>query len=208
MYTKMGELFHKLMSCFVKNSALLDEKGCIKDAYELGRLDVSKHLKSIHQLEIGTKGKYLFANAEATKNLDHMKMQFRSCLLQITTYLQSHLPHKSIFLKDLVSLQPDERQHSTSAPAIRRVAIKTANVLRNTNLTQSTPEYYADEIMAQYKIYQSETLYVPETDSDDPLKIEDYWNFVGKIKNAEGKLKFDELVELVKICLCVSFNSS
>lgn len=204
MYTKMGELFHKLMSCFVKKSALLGENGRIKDASELGRLDVSQHLKGIHQMELGTKAKYLIANLEATKNIDHLKLQFRSCLLQITTYLQSHLPHKSIFLRDLVCIQPDERKSSTSAPAIRRVAIKIAKVLHNTKLTQLTPEYYADEVMAEYKVYQSETFCVPETEPDKAVRIEDYWSFVGKIRNAEGNLKFDKLVKLVRISLSVS----
>lgn len=94
MYTKMGELFHKLMSSFVQKRILLDEKGQIKDARELSKLDVSKHLMSIHQIELGTKAKYLIANLEAKVNVDHLKLQFRACLLQITTYLQSHLPHQ------------------------------------------------------------------------------------------------------------------
>lgn len=125
----------------------------------------------------------------------------------------NNVPTKSpassaIFIKDLVCIQPDERKRSSSAPAIRRVAVKIAQVLRNTNSTQSTPEYYADEVMANYKVYESETFYVPETDSEIPLRIEDYWSSVGKIKNAEGNLKFNTLAKLVRICISVSHGNA
>lgn len=159
-------------------------------------------------MELGTKAKYLIANLEAKKNLDNLKLQFRACLLYITKYLQDHLPHQSIFLKDLVCIQPDERNSSASASSIRRIGVKIAKVLKSTNLTQLTPEYCADEVVAEYKAYQSETFHVPETDPENPLRIEDYWSFIGKIKNSEGNLKFKTLVKLVRICLSVSHGNS
>lgn len=52
MYTNMGTLMYKLMCCFVKNSVLLDSKGIRTETCELGNLEISKHLKSIHAVEI------------------------------------------------------------------------------------------------------------------------------------------------------------
>lgn len=138
-------------------------------------------------------------------------MQLRSCFVQVTSNLQSHLPHQSIFLRDLVCLQPEQRQNTKSAPAIRRVAIQIANVLRNTKLTSETPERYADQIMTEYKVYQSESFYVPEANStaeDGALSIEDYWCFVDKIRDAEGKFRFKNLVDLVKVCLSISHGNA
>lgn len=208
MYTKIGELFHKLMSCFVKPSILLNERGAIKDAHELGQLDVTKYYRNIHDIELGTKAKYLIGILEPSKNVDHLKCQFRSCFTEITTYLQSHLPHKSIFLKDLTCLQPDKRKSSSSAPAIRRVAIKIANVLHNTKLTQLTPECFADEVMSEYRIYQSETFYVPDSEPDEPLRIDDYWMYVEKVKSVEGTTKFQNLVNLARVCLSISHGNA
>lgn len=208
MYTKMGELFYKLMSCFVKRSRLLDDKGRKLEARELGKLDVTKHLKDIHSVELGTKVKYLVANIEQKINLDQHKLQLRACFIGVTVYLQKHLPHDSIFLKDLTSLQPDNRKRSSSAPAIRRVALKIANVLSNTRLTPLTPERYADEVMSQFNIYQSDTFEMPNTDPDKPLSIEDYWNFIGKLPDSEGKLKYKELLKLVRTCLSISHGNA
>lgn len=132
------------MSCFVKKSVLLDSKATRKEACELVKIDVAQNLKTMHDVEFGTKTKYLIANLETKMNLDHLKLQLRSCFVQVTTYLQSHLPHQSIFFKDLVFIQPDQRQNSKSPSAIRRIVIKIGNVLKNTKFTALTPGFYAD----------------------------------------------------------------
>lgn len=207
MYTNMGELLYKLMSCFVKKSVLLQSNGTRKEACDLGGLDVLPHLMSVHSVEYGTKAKYLIANLEASTNLDRLKLELRSCLVKITSYLQNHLPHQSTFLKDLSCLQPDQRKLSRSPPAIRRVALKIGKVLKNTKFTSLTPEAFADDVMIEYKLYQSESLYEPEPD-DPPQSIEDYWYFIGKIKNADGNLKFAKLDSLVKACLSISHGNA
>lgn len=52
------------------------------------------------------------------------------------------------------------------------------------------------------------TFHVPDLDPDQPVRIEDYWSFVGKIKNVEGHQKFKILVKLVQICLSVSHGNA
>lgn len=95
LYTIIGTLFYKLMTCFVKKPLLMEpNKNIRKEARELGNLDLSnsQHLKTVHDIEVGTRSKYLIANLESSENLDLLKVEFRSCYQIITKYLQTRFP--------------------------------------------------------------------------------------------------------------------
>lgn len=148
-----------------------------KEARDLDAIDleVSKNLKSVHDMEIGARTRYLVAVCESRENLQILKVEFCSCYLILTKYLQTKLPHNSILLRDLMCIHPDERHRSTSAPSIRRTALSIANILKNTKLTSLTPGTYTDQIMTEYKIYQTEDFHIPVPDLEDgPIRIEDY----------------------------------
>lgn len=100
-----------------------------------------------------------------------------------------HLPHQSIFLKDLSCLQPEpeQRQQSNSPSAIRRVAVKISKVLQNTKFLSHTrnlrwPSYDSVPVWIflctgiRFRWYSAENrglLY-----------------FVGKIKDFDGNFNF------------------
>lgn len=150
--------------------------------------------------------RYLIANAEKSAKLDSLKTSFVSCYVEASRYLQSKLPHESVFLRDLQCIQPSRKWSTSSVAAAGRVALSMANVLKNTNfLTTESPENYADQIKMEYRLYQSEHLEISEDIVDD---IELYWDAVGAIKCETGLFKFKKLSVLVKACLCISHGNA
>lgn len=145
--------------------------------------------------------KYLIAKSEAKSNMDVLKSSFLSCFVEVTSYLQSHLPHDSIFIRDLSCFQPGERFHALSIASAGRVAI-----LKNTSfLTNQSPEEYSDLIRMEYRMYQSEKLEFSDDVFDD---IEVYWSAVEKVKDQNGTFKFKALAVLVITCLCISHGNA
>lgn len=213
IYTNVGDLFYKLMMrCFLKKTLLLDSNKTGMEACELDslNLDVPKSLKSIHEMEVGTLANHLIANLESSENPDILKLEFLSCYKIITKYLQDNMPHQSILLRDLICIQPN--QHRKRSPAaIRTVAIFFSKTMKNTKLTSLTPESYANLIMIEYKIYQTRCFDIPPPDTDDKgcqKRIEEYWNFVGKIENPDRTLKFKNLTNLVFINMFISHENT
>lgn len=204
LYTSIGDLLYKVMNCFVEEKVLLENNKVRKEARNLGRVNIENgNLKSIHDMKVGTRARYMVAHIETKQNLDLLKLQFRSCYQTITKYFQSHLPHG--FLRDLKCFQPEARLKAGSSAAVRRIALSMAKVLKNSNFTSLSPESYADLIDMEFSIYSTETL---ELADPDKMRIDHYWNFVGEIKGVDGNLKFKNLSQLAMACLCISHGNA
>lgn len=71
-------------------------------------------------------------------------------------------------------------------------------MLRNSKFTSDTPEHFANKVAMEFVVYKSENIQYPGDPIDDP--IEDYWNFVGEVKDVDGGLKSKNLSKLAFAC--------
>lgn len=137
LYPAIGDMLFDLMSNFIKKSVLVDENKNRKDAGALSVIDLKekKHLKSIHEIELGHKSSYQIGLLEKDINLDVVKTEMKMCYTELTEYLVKNLPHTHAILADLQYIHPSKRFAKQGRPAIRRVADRFATVLRGTNFT-------------------------------------------------------------------------
>lgn len=150
MYDAFGRLLYDVMSTFIKPKLLLDADDSRKEAKLLGKMDVqlSSNQKSFHEVNVGTAARQIIAKLEQkSKNMDLSKLQMKSCLIEVASYLQSHLPHDSTFLHDARALHPDFRK-----PSFGRLAYIMANVLSNTGIYTKPSANFADDIRRQYSL--------------------------------------------------------
>ncbi|KAJ6639528.1 hypothetical protein Bhyg_12274, partial [Pseudolycoriella hygida] len=121
----------------------------------------------------------------------------------VTLYLQKNLPYKLSILKDLQCFHKTNRLKEVSVLAVRRVATKVAEVLHGTNLTDLNKDRYADEIVQQFKLYQTEDINL-----DEELDSYSFWRMIGGMKDQQNHLKFDDLSKLARTCLTLCHGSA
>lgn len=203
IFPAFTDLFFNLMSLFVKKEFLLTSHSKHrKNAYELGKFKLSENnLKSLHDMDFGTKNRHMFAQLEQKSNIDIVKIQFKLAYLELVSYLQSKLPHDSIILKDLEYIDPKKKSHSSSLNAIARTAYTFSSVLKNTNFTSLSPDKYTDLIKTQYKHFQSESIDIQKS------KIDDFWVAVGALEDHHKFKKFNELSHLMLAALSLSHGN-
>lgn len=139
LYPSIGDLLFKLMSNFIKKSALVDKEGTRKEANELGKVDVNdkNNLIALHDIDFGHKAEYQIGLLETNINLDVIKTEFKACYQSLTKYLQKILPHNQIILADLQYIHRNKRIDPVAVPAIRRVAERMYTVLKHAKFSET-----------------------------------------------------------------------
>lgn len=137
LYSAIGDLYFKLMGNFVKHEKLIDSTKNKKDAARLGVIDLNnnKNLKSLHEIDYGKKAKHQIAMIENDTNVDIIKTEMKTCLIEMTSYLQRKLPHGNKLIADIQFIHPSKRNDLKALPAIGRVAEKFSKVLRGTKFS-------------------------------------------------------------------------
>lgn len=200
---------YDVMTNFIKRGTLIEEDGKSKkrkEAQFLGRINVkdSSIQKSINNVNPGTRARYFIAELEGkNQNLDAVKFDIKTCLVEVTVYLQKHLPHDSAFLRDARVLKPKTLGTSSGQAAFGRLAFLVSNILKNTGLYSKQPENVADDIKRQYALYETvDIAYNPK------ISLEHYWTTVAAHVGSDGKPCFVELAALAKQCLIVSHGNA
>lgn len=135
--------------------------------------------------------------------MDTVKHDIKTCLVEVVSYLQSHLPHDSIFLRDTRALHPKFKKQSGGQAAFGRLAYTMSNVLKNTGMYVKSASSFADDIKLQYNLYQT-----VEIAYDSKAPLDRYWTTVAAYVGNDGKCCFGELATLAKHCLSVSHGNA
>lgn len=204
LYPAFGELFFNIMSKFLNIELLKTNTNKRKSAYELGNLKISNSIKSIHEIDYGTKTAHLIAQEETKKNLDTIKMEFKSAYVELVSYLQAKLPHQSSFLADVQYFDPRKITFPKAVNAIGRIALKIANALKNTQFTNLKPEEYVDSVKYEFKLLQTEDL----NDKFKSYKIDEFWFNIGEILDSFNIKKFHNLSKLALSVLSFSHGNA
>ncbi|KAJ6649103.1 hypothetical protein Bhyg_04336 [Pseudolycoriella hygida] len=206
IYSAIGDLLFSIMSSFVKLTCLTtDTRKVRKDAQALGAVNVeeTQNLLSIHKIDYGKAALREIGSLESKTNLDAVKTEIKLCYQDVTLYLQKNLPYKLSILKDLQFFHKTNRLKEVSVLAVRRVATKVAEVLHGTNLTDLNKDRYADEIVRQFKLYQTEDINL-----DEELDSYSFWRMIGGMKDQQNHLKFDDLSKLARTCLTLCHGNA
>lgn len=142
LYSAIGDVFFNLMTNFIKPNLLQNSNKKRKDALELGAIDVTdqQNILSIHKIDYGKAALHEIAQLEAKSCLDTVKLEFKACYQEMVKYLQTKLPYKNELLKDLIYLHKTNRLQPGAVSAIRRIAVKVSEVLRDTHFTPLTSD--------------------------------------------------------------------
>ncbi|KAG4072228.1 hypothetical protein HA402_005950 [Bradysia odoriphaga] len=123
LYPSIGDLFFKIMTNFVKKSALVDKNGARRNAKELGKLDMNDkcNLISLHNIDFGHKALYQIGLIEAKTTLDSVKTEFKTCYQSLTkNNICQRLPPPATSHGDL-TLQPPQ------TTAVDEVTVRSEN---------------------------------------------------------------------------------
>lgn len=201
LFIGFSNLFFDLMSQFVKAEKLISKDKTRKKANELGKLKLdSEYLKNIHEIDYGSKIKYLIAEGESKINYDSIKLQFKSAYVEMVKYLQLKLPHDSQIIKDLQYINPRNKNSRSALDAIERLSMEISSVLKNTSFIKCySIERYIDNIKMQFQYFQTENI---------PYEglIDEFWTKLLDYKMNE-KYAFKELSELALTCLSLSHSN-
>lgn len=205
MYDSFGRLFYDIMATFMKTKSIMDGDKR-KEANSLGILNMqdTSLQKSAHDVNIGTAARHIIAKLESeNKKMDSVKQHIKICLITVTSYLQSHLPFDSNFLRDARSLHPSFKNNVSAQAAFGRLAYMMSIVLNNTGIYIKPAANFSDDMKIQFSLYQTMNF-----DYNKELSLDQFWTNVGEYVDTDGKNIFREIAILSKNCLCTSHGNA
>lgn len=216
LYPAYGDLLFTLMNKFVKHQALYCDNNKLKDAKDLGKVNLKDKSNIKHQIEVDVSAgvQKILNKIEKTVDVFQIRNEFRNCMIAIVDYLQHRLPLDNIILHDLQYLHPQLKYHENSTGSICRLSTTIgqvfSSVLQKTfSLTEGfSIERFVELIKSQWLLYQTEDIpaswYLAEEGATRYLRIDSYWNNIGSIRDLQGNFKYQQLHKLAECCLSLS----
>lgn len=160
-------------------------------------------MKSVLEIDFGSKCQKLFLNMEKEKDVLILKKDFLSCYKEIGTYLKSRLPHDSTVLKDLQYFNPNKlKLIGKSKFAIGRTAFTLATVLGRNITKNATVEEFSDTVKNELQILQTEKVTFTNN------HVVKFWREIGSIVDEAGEKRFLNLSRLALAVLCISHGNA
>jgi hypothetical protein len=105
-------------------------------------------------------------------------------------HLLKKIPWNNNVLKNARILQPDRKKESWTTEAVKSLAKKMPVSLDR------------DRLVDEWKMYQDEEI------SEEPQRVDAYWNAIGNVKTATNEMKYPNLMPFVKSLLVLAHGNA